>query len=216
MPTLSNGKGASSNLYKRWFASSLAQGDAYQDRVYGARKARLFKDLKGRVLEIGVGTGTNLTYFPPHVQWVGIEPNPFMHRFVHEKANLLSLQIELHAGVGESLAFPESSFDAVISTLVLCSVSQPQKVLQELRRVLKPGGTFLFIEHIAASKGTFMRSFQKTVSPLWRLIADGCHPDRDTTLIIQQAGFSDLKLEPFNAALPLNPIRPHIMGWAIK
>lgn len=204
------------NLYKRFFARSLASGDLYQDRIYGNRKQQLFEKLHGNVLEIGAGTGVNLSYLPENVIWTGIEPNPFMHRFTHLKARQLERNIQLHAGDAANLGFEDNRFDCVLSTLVLCSVYSPPQVLKELKRVLKPGGHFVFIEHVAAPKGTFLRGMQKTIKPAWQLVADGCRPDRDQAKHIQTAGFSTVHIESFNLNVPLSPISPHIMGWGIK
>ena len=203
-------------LYKRFFARSLASGDLYQDKVYGERKIRLFKKLHGHVLEIGAGTGVNLPYIPEDVHWTGIDPNPFMHRFVHQKAEHLRMHVNVQLGDASQLAFKDHQFDCVLSTLVLCSVPNPGKAIQEIKRVLKPGGHFVFIEHVAAPKGTILRTTQKAIKPLWRLVADGCRPDRELGHLIERAGFSELQIESFNSGSPVNLIKPHIMGWGTK
>lgn len=204
------------NLYKRLFARSLAGGDVYQDRVYGERKKELFKKLNGNVLEIGAGTGVNLHFLPESISWTGIEPNPFMHRFIYSKAEELSLNIQLHAADAAELPFENHQFDCVLSTLVLCSVNSPQQVLQEIKRVLKPGGLFVFIEHVAAARGTLLRGIQKTIKPAWKLVADGCHPDRDLASLIEIAGFDSVHIDFFNLDSSLSLIRPHINGWGVK
>ena len=204
------------SVYKRLFARSMASGDLYQDHVYGNRKKDLFQALHGSVLEIGAGTGVNLPFLPKDIHWTGIEPNPFMHRFVHEKAQMLDLNIDLQIGRAERLAFQDFQFDCVLSTLVLCSVSELEQTLSEIRRVLKPQGHFVFIEHVAAPKGSFLRGVQKTIKPAWKLVADGCRPDRELDNHINTAGFSDVHITSFNLDSPLSLIRPHIMGWGIK
>jgi len=203
-------------LYKRLFAKGLAKGDPYQDKVYGERKKRLFAELRGNVLEIGAGTGVNLPFIPKDVHWTGIDPNPFMHRFVLDKADQLNLQIDVQLGDAEHLGFEANHFDCVISTLVLCSVPNPDKALMEIKRVLKPGGQFVFIEHVAAPKGTLLRGIQKTIKPAWKLVADGCRPDRELGKHIEEAAFSELNIEPFNYEAPVSLIKPHIMGWGTK
>lgn len=204
------------SLYKKLFARSLAKGDLYQDRIYGNRKEDLFSGIHGDVLEIGAGTGVNLVYLPDQTTWTGIDPNPYMHRFVYDKAKDLDMEVNLCHGYAEQLPFDDNRFDAVISTLVLCSVSSIETSLQEIHRVLKPGGALYFIEHVIAPEGTLLRRFQRILKPAWKLVADGCMPDRDTGRLIQSAGFSSVDITPFAISLPINLIRPHIMGKAIK
>ena len=203
-------------LYKRFFAKSLATGDNYQDTVYGNRKKRLFKEITGSILEIGAGTGVNLMYLSPTVQWIGLEPNTYMHRFIYAKAKELDRDVEVKYGYAEKLPFEDASFDAALCTLVLCSVSDPSQALAEIRRVLKPGGTLYFIEHVIAPKGTLLRLLQRTIRPLWQLFADGCRPDRQTTKTLETAGFSNVEIEHFMTAFPIDLLRTHIMGKAIK
>ncbi len=203
-------------LYKKLFAALLARGDAHQDEVYGERKRRLFADLHGTVLEIGPGTGLNLPYYPEGVRWVGVEPNPHMHRYVKEKAAALGRQVELVTGSAQRLEVGSESVDALVSTLVLCSVPDLDATLTEIRRVLKPGGRFYFIEHVAAPEGTTLRRAQHFVKPLWRVLADGCHPDRETGRALEKAGFADVQYEAFDVETPFVIVRPHIMGTATK
>ena len=203
------------NLYKRLFARSLANGDSFQDTLYGSKKEQLLKKVHGKVLEIGAGTGVNLPYIPDSAQWTGIEPNPYMHRFIHEKAEELNLAVNIQIGDACNLSFADGYFDSVISTLVLCSVKDPIQAVQEIKRVLKPGGLFIFIEHVVAPPSTFLRTIQKCIKPAWMLVADGCRPDRDLQHVIEQAGFSELHIESFDSPFPVYVIKPHIMGWAV-
>ena len=205
------------SLYQRLFARALALGDHAQDAVYGARKRALFADLEGTVLEIGPGTGVNLPYLPGGLRWIGVEPNPHLHRTIREKAAARpDLDVELRTGSAAALDLPDGSVDAVVSTLVLCSVSDVSAALAEIRRVLKPGGRFLFIEHVAAPSGSGLRAVQRVVKPLWRPLADGCSPDRETGRAIEAAGFADVHIEHFRAEIPFSPITPHILGSATR
>ncbi|CDY07346.1 BnaA07g24250D [Brassica napus] len=119
--------------------------------------------------------------------------------------------------VGEAIPLDDNSVDAVISTLVLCSVPDVKQTLQEIKRVLKPGGIFLFIEHVAAEDGTFFRHVQNVLDPLQQVVADGCHLTRNTGLYIAGAGFSG-GAEINTAAMYSFPwiIRPHVYGVAYK
>jgi ubiquinone/menaquinone biosynthesis C-methylase UbiE len=103
----------------------------------------------------------------------------------------------------------------VVSTLVLCSVPQPEATLQEILRILKPGGRFVFIEHVAARRGTRLRAVQNLIQPVWSLVGDGCHPNRETWDTISQAGFAQTEIEHF--WFPGGgPAGPHIAGTGVK
>lgn len=178
-------------------------------------KTRLFRELSGYVLEIGPGTGSNLPYFQGQpVKWIGIEPNPFMHAYLRDRATALGVPVDLRKGAAESLPAGDASVEVVVSSLVLCSVTDPQRVLAEILRVLKPGGKFIFIEHVAAPPGTGLRRLQQFVRPLWQRMGDGCHPDREIGRAIESAGFASVSIEPFDAPVPI--VKPHIAGVAVK
>jgi SAM-dependent methyltransferase len=202
------------SLYQRWFAWGLAHGVSAYERLVADRKRRLLGPLRGTVLEIGPGTGANLAYLGPEVRWLGIEPNPHMERYLRREARRLGRGIEVRAGTAERLDLMDASVDAVVSTLVLCSVPDQARALAEVRRVLKPGGQFVFLEHVAAPRGTWLRRVQRAVRPAWRLLGDGCYPDRETWQVIARAGFAEVTLERFD--LPLPVMAPHIAGWAVR
>ena len=194
-----------------WMLAHLTAG--YEQRV-ADRKRTLFNGLHGDVLEIGPGTGPNIGFYPSGVHWIGIEPNPYMHRYLREAARQAGLNIEIRNGTAERIEAGTASVDAVVSTLVLCSVRNQAEVLQEILRVLKPGGRFVFIEHVAAPRGTRLRRFQDLICPLWKRIGDGCHPNRETWISIEQAGFASVHYERFR--LPLGPVGTQMSGFAIK
>ena len=198
--------------YQHLFAHVLAWGDDTQHAVYGDRKRALFADLSGTVVEIGPGTGVNLPYFPSGIRWIGLEPNPHMHPFIHEEATQHGIEAEIRTASAEATGLPSASADAVISTLVLCSVDDLDAVLTEIRRILKPDGRFYFIEHVAAPAGSWLRTLQGAIKPLWKPLADGCRPDRNTGVAIESAGFSEVKYEAFRADVPV--VTPHIIGTA--
>jgi ubiquinone/menaquinone biosynthesis C-methylase UbiE len=166
------------------------------------------------VLEIGPGAGANLAYYPQGVRWHGLEPNPAMFQYIHAEARRLGMNIQLTEGRAESIQAADQQFDAVVGTLVLCSVHDPKRTLAEIWRVLKPGGRFVFIEHVAAPRTSGLRRWQRLLKPLWRPLSDGCHPDRETWITIQDAGFSQVHIEHFRVDLPI--ISPHIAGYAVK
>ena len=178
------------------------------------RKRQLFEMVEGNVLEIGPGNGTNLIYFSKATRWTGVEPNIFFHRHIIKNANKLGRKITLKTGRAEKLSFEDASVDVVIGTLVLCSVSEIQSVLLEIIRVLKPGGRFYFIEHVAAPSDSWLGFLQRGVKPVWQYLFDGCQSNAKTLEELKKAGFSTVVYEEFRAPLPV--ISPHISGFAEK
>jgi ubiquinone/menaquinone biosynthesis C-methylase UbiE len=145
--------------YFAWLMSLLS--DRYESLVTG-RKQPLLSKLRGTIVEIGAGTGANARYLPQGTRWIAIEPNVYMHERLRRRAASHSLHLEIQATPGERLSgINESSIDAVIGTLVLCSVADPAICLSEIRRILKPGGLFVFLEHVAAAHGSLLRTLQK-------------------------------------------------------
>ncbi len=200
--------------YKRIVAASIAKGSASYNQVVADRKQALLSNLHGEVLEIGAGSGPNLGFLPHDVHYTGIEPNPYMHNYLRAAAQQIGLAIDIRSGTAEQLAVADNSLDAVMSTLVLCSVGDQEQVLREVRRALKPDGRFVFLEHVAAPQGTRLRRTQNVLQPIWSLFSDGCHPNRETWAAIEQAGFSQVHLQHFN---PIGGLMgPHIAGTAIK
>lgn len=192
----------------------LHRGSDRYNRLTEDRKKSLFCDLTGCVLEIGPGTGANLEYYPEEVLLTALEPNPHMQRYLEEKAEKLQRQLKIITAAAEDIPLEDESMNTVVSTLVLCSVTDLQQTLHEIKRVLKPGGTFLFLEHVAAPEGSLLRAVQSGIKPLWRWMADGCHPDRVTWKAIEGAGFDEVTIEHFRLSLPV--VKPHIIGRAVK
>jgi len=199
---------------KRLHAWLLSKSNAKYERAVAHQKQRLLGGLEGDVLEIGPGGGVNLLHYSAGVRWTGIEPNPFMHTYLRKKALSLGLTIDLRLGSAQSLGFPDASFDAVVSTLVMCSVADQARAFEEIKRVLRPGGKYVFIEHVAAPEGTFTRRAQRWIKPVWKIVGDGCRPDRETWRAIEAAGFQHVEIEHFRVPFPI--IGPHIAGAAIK
>ncbi len=209
------GSGARGGWRQRFFAWCSAQGEmAGYDRTVAPYKQTLFADLSGTVLEIGAGTGANFAYYPRGIRWIGIEPNVFMHPHLLKTAQQHGITGEVRSEVAEKLPVEDDSVDAVVSTLVMCSVSSQDNVLREILRVLRPGGRYLFIEHVAAPERSRLWWMQKISKPFWRAAADGCEPDRDTASAVRRAGFSRVEIQRFSA--PLTLASPHIAGTAIK
>lgn len=199
---------------KKFMALLMAKGMRKYEHIVHERKQALLGDLHGTVVEIGPGTGVNLPFYARDVKWIGIEPNAYMHDYLHAESKRLDVPVDIRGGTAEALPVPDNSVDAVVSTLVLCSVPRLEATLSEIHRALKPGGRFVYVEHVGAESGTLLRWFQRTIKPVWRYFGDGCEPDRDTGAAIEQAGFTRVDLENFRP-LP-GPIAPHIAGVAVK
>lgn len=178
------------------------------------RKRRLFSSVRGRVLEIGPGTGPNLRYFDRSVEWTGLEYNPKMRPYLQREADRIGLDVTLIDGSALDIPLPDASVDYVVGTLVLCSVPCQQTVLDEVSRVLRPGGKYLFVEHVAAQPGTWKAFVQRMIKPIWRCCADGCCIDRKTWEILGAFPFAKVEIERFDLKFPV--VSPHIMGVATR
>lgn len=202
-------------LRQRVFAWWYTRSDVPEyTKLVDEYKRELFSGLHGDVVEIGPGTGDNFSYFPKDIRWIGIEPNVYMHPPLREAMAEAGIEGEIRTGTAEHISLPDASVDAVVSTLVLCSVTSLDETLREVLRVLRPGGRFAFMEHVAAPRGTALHHAQRVVKPVWRFVADGCNPDRDIEAAIRRAGFSSVEIKPFK--IPAWPVSPHIAGTAVK
>ena len=197
------------------FAWLLAHSAKAEERHYAALRRSTVGGLGGAgktVVELGPGAGPNAAHLAPGTRWVCVEPNRHFHRHLQKAATAHGLALELHEATAEALPLPDRSADAVVCTLVLCSVDDAAGVLREARRVLKPGAPFVFVEHVAAKDGSRLRRVQRGLRKPWGLLADGCDPSRDTEAAIREAGFGRVEVERLR--LPLGLIRPHIAGRA--
>ena len=167
----------------------------------------------GDVLEIGGGTGANLPYYPESANITFIEPDAYMVRKLRRNIVRHKRSATIVQQVGESLPFADASFDTVVTTLVLCMVSDADAVVREARRVLRPGGAFLFYEHVVSPRRRG-RWWQHRLNPAWKCLTTGCNLDRDLTASIQNAGFTSVELEAFDLSVRLPVTIPNIVGIA--
>jgi SAM-dependent methyltransferase len=202
------------NFAKRFFAWMMAQSSSTYDKVVSDCKHSPFANLQGTVLEIVPGTSPKLPYYHKDIHWIGIEPKLHKDSYLQKQAKKLGLNIDIRIGNAEWLDAEDNTIDNVVSNLVLCSVPNIDYTLQAVLRVLKPGGRFLLIEHVAAPQGTLLRKLQSKISPIWQVIGNGCHPDRETLIALENAGFASVNYERFDAQLPI--ISPCIIGVATK
>lgn len=177
-------------------------------------RAELLSRARGDILEIGMGTGANLAHYPERVdRLLAVEPNPAMA----ERADIDSFRgsgpVEIIEGFAGELPVDDDSFDTVVSTLVLCSVPDVDAALDEIRRVLRPGGRFLFLEHVASHR-TGVQKWQDRLDPVWHWCTGDCHMNRRTGEAIEEADFEvvDCIREPMPKAPSL--VRPTVRGMA--
>jgi ubiquinone/menaquinone biosynthesis C-methylase UbiE len=195
------------------FAALYDQKSASAERRWmGERRRRLLAGARGAVLEIGGGTGANLAHYRNVDRVTIAEPDPFMRNRIGPKLDEARVPVEVSAARAEALPYPDGSFHTVVSTLVLCTVPDQEAALDEVRRVLRPGGRLLFIEHVRAA-GSAAR-WQDRLEPLWRRLLGGCHPNRDTVAAIEEAGFEIETFESFYPPDPLSALMPHVQGSA--
>ncbi|HEV2708860.1 MAG TPA: class I SAM-dependent methyltransferase [Edaphobacter sp.] len=202
-------------MRQRIFAWALARFNHPYEQFISVYKQRLLADLRGTVIEVGAGTGVNLRYLDrERVKWIGVDPNPFMRPHLLREAGRLGMAADCRIGSAYELPVEDESVDAVISTLVLCSIDDQQRALREVLRVLRPGGRFVFIEHVAAPRGSRLGWMQRLVTPFWRQLCDGCNPCCETGAEVKRAGFAEVVYEEIMAPLPI--VSPQIVGVARK
>jgi ubiquinone/menaquinone biosynthesis C-methylase UbiE len=163
----------------------------------------------GRVLELGIGMGLNLAlYDPAKVESVtGVDPAPELRAMAEAAPRDPRLPVKVEDGTAEALPFDDASFDCVVCTFTLCSVRTPAAALAEARRVLRPGGRFLYCEHGLAPDPGVAR-WQRRIEPVWKRIAGGCHLTRAVTTAIEAAGFRVERRDSMYV-----PRTPRFAGW---
>ncbi|XP_028431800.1 methyltransferase-like protein 7A [Perca flavescens] len=199
---------------------------SYNDKMHETkrdlfRNVGRFNNTDGtlRLLEIGCGSGANFKFYPHGCTVICTDPNPHFEKYLR-----MSMDANTHLTYdtfivtsGEDMEeIKDESLDVVVCTLVLCSVSNVQQVLQEVRRILKTGGAFYFLEHVVSDPSSWTYFFQHVFEPLWYYLGDGCMVTRATWKDLEAAGFSELHLKHIQAPEVTLMIRPHIMGYSIK
>jgi ubiquinone/menaquinone biosynthesis C-methylase UbiE len=184
--------------------------------VFGARRRDLLAAARGRVLDLGAGTGANLSHYRwgQLVELVLLDPSPGMLDRARRKAADLGAEVQTLVQGAERLPFDDESFDSVVFTLALCTIPDPAMALAEARRVLRPAGSLLVLEHVR-SRDESLAAWQDRLAPLWKPVCGGCHPNRDTRATIEAAGFEFESIEEFpEQRIPFPIVRPHLIGIA--
>ncbi len=175
----------------------------------GRLRAELLAPLTGDVLEIGAGTGGNFRHYRAGVRLIATEPDPHMLRRAVIRANDAAARVSVMRATAEALPLTDGSCDAVVSTLVLCTVTDPQRALAEVVRVLRPGGVFAFGEHVRSAGWPGL--VQDVIRPVWSWCAGGCTVNRRTEQMILSSGLVTAQIEPGRLGS-----LPSIWGFAVK
>lgn len=201
--------------FNAWFFDAFHR---YINRVSRDHKRAAFGRLEARtVVEIGAGAGANVDYLRPGTRLIAIEPNLQMHDRLRRRCEERGVDLTIVAAGAEAIPLPDGSVDEAISSLVLCTVEDPVAVLDEVRRILRPGGRFRFVEHVAAPRRGPRRGFQRAIRRPWGWVYEGCDPMAKTVPLLERAGFSDLRLEhrKFRRSV-FWPVNTAIWGVAVR
>lgn len=165
--------------------------------LLGRHRRELVAGAYGGVMEIGFGTGLNLPYYPKAVhKLTAVDPNPGMHRLAQKRIKQMGIEVEQQVLSSERLPFEDSRFDCAVSTFTLCSIEEVNQALREVYRVLKSGGTFLFLEH-GLSPEPPVQKWQRRLNWLQVRLANGCHLDRNMKALVAAQPFASVKVEEF-------------------
>lgn len=163
---------------------------AVLDRLVAAeRRRRIAREARGRVLEIGIGTGLNVPLYEGADVLFGLDPDPEMLRRAKPRAEGADRAVHLISASAEDLPFASGSFDTVVASLVFCTIPDARRAAAEVRRVLTASGRFVFFEHVRSTRPGIAR-FQDGIAPVWRKLFAGCHPNRDTLELFAECGLA--------------------------
>jgi ubiquinone/menaquinone biosynthesis C-methylase UbiE len=197
-------------FYRRERRSAVKRGE-------NEHRRRALEGLRGRVVELGAGDGANFALYPGTVTEVtAIEPEPRFRAQAEDAAREAAVPVSVRPGTAEDLPLADGSVDAVLASLVLCTVPDQERALAEARRVIRPGGELRFYEHVHADRQPLRSVLElATRSRIWPTLGGGCHPNRDTLAAIKAAGFEVERCERFAfSPSPIIPTLPHILGVA--
>lgn len=194
----------------------LAKAERYMHKQYGDLKQKLLADLPATVVELGSGAGANLRYLPRGTRLIAIEPNAYMHAPLRAAAAARGIELDLRSLKGEGLDLEAASVDFVFTSLVLCTVDDPAQVVREVRRVLRPKGRFVCIEHVAAPVGSGRRRAQQLLRRPWHWLFEGCDLCRDTGTTLRAAGFARAEIDDVIVPTGLAPVAHHIVANCVN
>lgn len=201
---------------QRWFARLWSWIDDTVDETVGPIKDAVYSDLPTRIVEIGPGRGSNFKRYAPGTTVIAFEPNHFMHDDLRAAAAEHGIELDLRTGGVEDMDLADHSEEAVVSTFTLCSVENADIAIAEIRRILKPGGRFLFVEHITGEEGTAMVRAQTMLRRPWALLFDRCDLMATTHQAIERSGFTEVRSEIRRVGPKADPSRRTVFGFAIR
>jgi len=199
-------------IFARLFDRLVRKADPQQ----ADHRRELLAGLSGRVIEVGAGNGINFANYPREVtEVVAVEPEAYLRETAAQAAGAAPVPVTVVDGLADALPGEDDSFDAAVTSLVLCSVPDQSRALAEIRRVLRPGGELRFYEHVLAQDPMVAR-LQNRIEPVWRFCGGGCHPNRDTPGAIEAAGFEVERCRrfPFKPGPLMTVVEPHVIGVA--
>ena len=197
--------------FNAWFFTAL---DSYINWLVRDHKRTVFSELPAELVEVGPGVGANFRYLPPGSRLTAIEPNHYMHGALQRRAARCGIDVQIRSVTGDAIDLDDQSVDAVISSLLLCTVADPGHVASEIRRILRPGGRYAFLEHTVAP-GTALRGIQRAVRRPWAWAFEGCSCERDLAAVIRAAGFASVEIDQYRLRSPFVPVNTQIAGTAI-
>lgn len=176
------------SVYETWILPPIIDLVMRQKHL-GDYRSRVVGAARGRVLEVGVGSGLNFPFYGNQVEHVlGLDPSPRLLAIARQRAAAVSMPVELVRGSATAIPLNDNAVDTIVMTWTLCSIPDPAAALREMRRVLKPDGLLLFVEHGRAPEPGVVR-WQQRLTPVWRRVAGGCHLDRKMDELMRAAGF---------------------------
>jgi SAM-dependent methyltransferase len=205
--TFTGGSARRARLYDRICALEEKRG------LLGWRR-QLVGGLTGDVVEFGAGTGLNFAHYPSDVRVLASDRDPVMLARAIDRAREAKANVTLFVADAQGrIPLKDASADLIVSGLVMCSIPEPAVAVQEVARILKPGGTFRFMEHVRAGDGTFRGKFQDVINPLWLKISGGCNCNRRTVDVVEGAGFEVTSAMDFKLGPP--HVAPHVLVEAV-
>jgi SAM-dependent methyltransferase len=215
MDTASNALSMAAEVHHPLFARLFDRLSAHaEDAGQRDHRRELLAGLRGRVIEVGAGNGLNFKHYPADVTTVlAVEPEDYLRGRAIEAARRASVRIDVVDGLADRLPADDETLDAGVASLVLCSVPDQAQALAELFRVIRPGGELRYYEHVRAHDHRLARA-QDLIVPAWRVVAGGCHPNRDTVRAIEAAGFviEHQRRFSFRPCFVEIPVAPRVLG----